>query len=146
ARDAQRDVDARVDGLAGLADLVVAGQPALVGDGTGSAHDAAQHAGQFLGQGDALLDVGADAAADGNDDVGADEVDEFLGALLDVEDLDVDVVGSQLGGDLLDDDLGRGGLVKRLGLHDAGADGGHLRAEARADDGGREEAADGGTG
>ena len=40
--DAQRNVDAGMHGLAGLADLMVSAQPALVGDGTGSTDNAAQ--------------------------------------------------------------------------------------------------------
>ena len=54
----------------------------------------------------------------------------------------MDIVGGQGRGDLFDHDLGGAGLVIRLGLHDAGADGGHLRAEARADDGGHQVAAE----
>ena len=62
AGDAQGHIDARMHGLAGLADLMIGGQPARIGHSAGSAHDAAQHAGQLFGQGDALFNVGADAA------------------------------------------------------------------------------------
>ena len=65
--DAQRNVDAGMHGLAGLADLMVSAQPALVGDGTGSTDNAAQSLSQLLGQLDALLGVSGDAAADGDD-------------------------------------------------------------------------------
>ena len=75
--------------------------------------------------------VGADAAADRDDNVGADQVNELLGALLDVEDFDMDVLSRQGRGDLLHDGLLGAGFVKRLGLHNAGAHGGHLRTEAR---------------
>ena len=78
--------------------------------------------------------------------VDADQVNELLSALLDVEHLNMDVVGSQSGRNILDDDLVSTGLIERLHLHDAGADGGHLRAEARADDGSHQVAAECGAG
>ena len=40
--DAQRNVDAGMHGLAGLTDLMVSGEPALIGDGTGSTDNTAQ--------------------------------------------------------------------------------------------------------
>ena len=65
----------------------------------------AQSLSQLLGQLDALLGVGGDAAAHGDDNVGTDQVNELLGALLDVEHLNMDVVRGQSGSDVLDDDL-----------------------------------------
>ena len=144
--DAQGNVDAGMHGLAGLADLMVSAQPALVGDGTGSTDNAAQSLSQLLSQLDALLGVSRDAAAHGDDNVSTDQVDELLSALLDVEHLNMDVVGSQSRSNVLDDDLVGTGLIERLHLHDAGADGGHLRAEARADDGSHQVAAESGAG
>ena len=132
AGDAQGHIDARMHGLAGLTDLMIGGQPARIGHSARSAHDAAQHAGQLFGQADAFSTSELMPRPTETTHVGADEVDELLGALLDVEDLDMDIVGGQGRGDLFDHDLGGAGLVIRLGLHDAGADGGHLRAEARA--------------
>ena len=129
-------------GLAGLADLMVSRQPALIGDGTGGTDNAAQNTGQLLSQLDALVGVGRDAAAHGNNNIGTDQVNELLGALLDVEHLNMDVLSGQSGGDLLNYDLGSTGLVKRLGLHNAGAHGGHLRAETGADDGSHQVAAE----
>ena len=55
----------------------------------------------------------------------------------------MDVLSRQGRGDLLNDGLLGAGFVKRLGLHNAGAHGGHLRTEARADDGGHQVAAEG---
>ena len=55
AGDAERDIDARMDGLAGLADLVIGREPARVGHGAGSAHNAAEQAGEFFGQRNALF-------------------------------------------------------------------------------------------
>ena len=133
-------------GLAGLADLMVSAQPALVGDGTGSTNNTAQSLSQLLSQLDALLGVSGDTAADGDDNVSANQVNELLSALLDVEHLNMDVVRGQSGGNVLNDDLVGTGLVERLHLHDAGADGGHLRAEARADDGSHQVAAKCGAG
>ncbi len=74
--DAQRNVDAGMYGSAGLADLMVGRQPALVGDGTGSTDNTAQSLSQLLGQLDALFGVSGDAAADG-DNVSTDQVDEL---------------------------------------------------------------------
>ena len=144
--DAQCNVDAGMHGLAGLTDLMVGRQPALISDGAGSTDNTAQSLSQLLGQLDALLGVSGDAAAHGDDNVGTDQVNELLGALLDVEHLNMDVVRGQSGSDVLDDDLVSTGLVERLHLHDAGADGGHLRAEARADDGSHQVAAESGAG
>ena len=129
-------------GLAGLADLMVSRQPAFIGDGTGSANNAAQDLSQLFSQLDALLGVSRDAAADRNDHVSTDQVNQFLGTLLDVQDLDMDVLGGQGGSHVLDHDLGSASLVKGLHLHNAGTDGGHLRAEAGADDGSHQVAAE----
>ena len=147
AGDAQSHIDLGVDGLAGLADLVVGGHPACVGHGTGSAHDAvAQGGSQLLSQGDALLHILGDAAAHRDDDVGADQVHQLAGGLLHAQDLGLDVVCGQ-GESGLDDLAGiRLGLVEGSLLHDAGTDGGHLRAEAGADDGRHQVAAESRTG
>ena len=83
---------------------------------------------------------------DGDDDVGADEVDELLALLDDLDDLGLEVGVVQDDVELLDLDGGGLRLVELGLLHDAGTDGGHLRAEARADDGGHQVAAEGGTG
>ena len=53
--DAQGNVDAGMHGLAGLADLMVSRQPALIGDGAGSTDNTAQSLSQLLSQLDALL-------------------------------------------------------------------------------------------
>ena len=66
AGDTQGDVDLGMDGLTGLADLMVSGDPAGVHAGTGGAHDAAQDLSQLLSQLDAALDILADAAANGD--------------------------------------------------------------------------------
>ena len=50
AGDAEGDVDLRVDGLAGLADLVVSGDPAGIYARAARANNAAQNLGQLLGQ------------------------------------------------------------------------------------------------
>ena len=71
------------DGLAGLADLVRVRDPAGVDSGTGSADRGAQRISQ-------RLDVGlkafrtTDAAAAGNDDVGAFQIDDLFGGVTDL--------------------------------------------------------------
>ena len=69
----------------------VGGDPARVDTGAGGAHDAAQDARQLLSQLDAALDVLADAAAHGNHHVGADQIDQLLGGLLDLQHIHMDV-------------------------------------------------------
>jgi hypothetical protein len=144
--DAQSNIDAGMHGLAGLADLMVSRQPAFIGNGTGSTDNAAQGTSQLFGQGNALFGVRADTTANGNNHISTDQVNQLLSALLDVQDLNMDIVSSQSGGNLLNNNLGSTSFVERLGLHNAGAHGGHLRAEARADDGGHQVAAECGTG
>ena len=53
AGDAQSNIDLGVNGLAGLTDLMVGGQPARVDGSTGAANDAAQLSSQLLSQLDA---------------------------------------------------------------------------------------------
>ena len=80
-----------MNGLAGLADLMVGSEPAGVDGSTGAADDAAQHLSQLLGQLDAALDVLGDAAANGDDVVRADQVNQLLRGLDDLDDLGVHV-------------------------------------------------------
>jgi hypothetical protein len=125
---------------------VVSGDPARVDTGAGGAHDAAQDARQLLSQLDAALDVLADAAAHGNHHVGADQIDQLLGGLLDLQHIHMDVGLVQLHVHVDDLRLRGTGLVIGLGLHDAGTHGGHLGTEAGADDGGHQVTAEGRTG
>ena len=90
-RDAQSNIDAGMHGLAGLADLMVSRQPAFIGNGTGSTDNAAQGTSQLFGQGNALLGVRADATANGNNHISTDQVNQLLSALLDVQDLNMDI-------------------------------------------------------
>ena len=126
---------------------MVSGHPACIGDGTGSAHDTAAQSGcQLLGQLDALVDILADAAANGDDDIGTDQIDQLLSSLLDAQDLGLDVGSGQLESGL-HDLAGIGlGLIEGSLLHNAGTHGGHLGTEAGADDGSHQMAAECGTG
>ena len=84
----QSHIDLGVHSLAGLTDLMVSGHPACVGNGTGSTHNAAaQCSSQLLSQLDALVDILADAAANRDDDIGTDQIDQLLSSLLDAQDL-----------------------------------------------------------
>ena len=85
AGDAQSHIDAGMFGLAGLANLVVGGDPAGVHAGTGGTNHAAQDARQLLSQLDAALHILGDAAAHGHHYVGADQVHQLLGSLLDLD-------------------------------------------------------------
>ena len=146
AGDTQGDVDLGMDGLTGLADLVVSSDPAGVHAGTGGAHDAAQNLGQLLSQLDAALDILADATAHGHDEVGTDQVHQLLGSLDGLHHLGLDVAGRQLESGMQDLNLlGAVGAELTL-LHNAGAHGGHGGAEAGAEDGGHQVAAESGTG
>ena len=95
--NAQSNIDLGVDRLTGLTDLMVSGHPACIGNGTGSTHNAAaQCSSQLLSQLDALVDILADAAANGDDDIGTDQIDQLLSSLLDAQDLGLDVGSGQL--------------------------------------------------
>ena len=131
AGNAQGHVNLRVHGLAGLAHLVVHADPARVDNRTGSADHAAQHVGQLLGDLDAPGGVGADAAAHVHDHVSADEVHQLLGGLLDLDQVNMDIVLAELYVNLLQHGLRGLGLVEGLGLHYAGAHGGHLGTVVR---------------
>ena len=75
AGDAQSNIDLGMHGLAGLTNLMVSGHPACIGDGTGSTHNAAaQSSCQLLSQLNALVDILADAAANGDDDIGIENL------------------------------------------------------------------------
>ena len=92
-----------MDGLTGLANLMVSAHPASIGDGTGCADNtAAQSGSQLLSQLDALVDVLADATANGDDDICTDQIDQLLSSLLDAQDLGLDVGSGQLEGGLHD--------------------------------------------
>ena len=94
--DTQSNIDLGMHGLTGLTDLMVSGHPACIGDGTGSTHNAAAQSGsQLLSQLNALVDILADATANGDDDVGADQIDQLLSGLLNAQDLGLDVGSSQ---------------------------------------------------
>src|SRR5207248_4782288 len=67
AGDAERDVELRRDGLAGLPDLRGVRIPARVDDGTGRAYRAAERARELLREREAL--GRAEAAATGDDDL-----------------------------------------------------------------------------
>ena len=146
AGDTQGDIDLGMDGLTGLADLMVSSDPAGVHAGTGGAHDAAQDLSQLLSQLDAALDILADATAHGHDEVGTDQVHQLLGSLDGLHHLGLDVAGRQLESGMQDLNLlGAVGAELTL-LHNAGAHGGHGGAEAGAEDGGHQVAAESGTG
>ncbi len=89
--------------------------------------------------------LGADAAATADEDLGLADVGD---GLLFLDGLDQLHAGDLLliEVDLEVDDLALTALVGGHFLHDAGADGGHLRAVVLAEDGGHEVAAEGGTG
>ena len=142
AGDAQSNVDLGMDGLAGLAHLMVGGDPASVHAGAGGTNHAAQNLSQLLGQLDALLHVLGDTTANGHDEVGADQVDQLLGGLDGIHHLGVDVSSGQL--ELGLDDLHVLGALALL--HHAGANGRHGGTEAGADDGRHQVTAEGRTG
>ena len=146
AGDAQSDVDLRTDGLAGLTDLVVGGDPAGVDDGTGGAHDAAQDVSQLLSQLDALLGIVCDALADGDDDFRAEQVHDVAGFLDHFQDLGLQPLVVQLDVEQRGLAGGGSGFVERSLLHDAGTDRAHAGTEAGADDGGQQMTAESGTG
>src|SRR5574344_790571 len=140
--DTERDIDLRMNGLAGLTDLMVGGEPAGVNGNTGAADNAAENVGEFFRQLDAAFDVLGDTTTDGNDEVSANEVNELLGSLDDLNDLSLHVSSFELDvilGDLNGVSLGS---VKRGLLHNARTDGSHSGTEARADDGGHQVAAE----
>ena len=91
AGDTEGNVDLRVNGLAGLTDLMVGSEPAGVDGNTAAADDAAEHVRQLFRQLDAALDVLGDTTADGDDVVGADQVNELLRGLDDLDDLGVHI-------------------------------------------------------
>ena len=142
AGDTQGDVDLGMDGLTGLADLMVSSDPAGVHAGTGGAHDAAQDLSQLLSQLDAALDILADAAAHGHDEVGADQVNQLLGSLHDLHYLGLDVGLGEVEGGMQNLHI----LLALALLHNAGAHSGHGGTEAGAEDGSHQVAAEGGTG
>ena len=86
AGDTESDIDLRVDGLTGLTDLMVGSEPAGVDGNTGAANNAAEHIGELVSELDAALDVLGDTTADGDDIVSANQVDELLGSLDDLDD------------------------------------------------------------
>ena len=131
-----------MDGLAGLADLTVLLDPAVVHADTGGGDLAAQ-LGSQLTQGIVALGA-AHAAAAGDQDLGVGDVDGLLGLLGHVQDLHVHVVHGQAG--VHHDDLALAVGVLLAQLHHAGTDGGHLRTVVPAHDGGHDVAAEGGTG
>ena len=143
AADAAGHVEGRADGLAGLADLAAGVHDAGVDHGAAAGDFAAE----LLGEGAELAEavLGANAAAAADEDLGLADVGDgllFLDGLdelhaVDFLDVEVDV---EVGDDALA--AGVGGHL----LHDAGADGGHLRAVVLAEDGGHEVASEGGTG
>ena len=131
-----------MDGLTGLADLMVSGDPAGVHAGAGGTHDAAQDFRQLLGQLDALLHVLGDTTANGHDEVSADQVNQLLGGLDGIHDLGLDVSGFQSERGMQDLHV----LLALALLHNAGANGRHSGAEAGANDGGHQVTAESGTG
>ena len=100
---------------------MVGGQPAGVDGGTGTANDAAQLSSQLLSQLDAALDILGDATAHRDDHVSADQIDQLLGGLDDLDHLGLHVVLSQRDGGL-DQLAGVSlGLIELSLLHHAGA-------------------------
>ena len=140
--DTKSDVDLRVNGLTGLAYLMVGGDVSGIDCGTGSAYYAAQYVSKFLSKSYALLYVLAYALTDGNDNVRADEVYELPGSLYNVQDLGLDVSFGELELRMLDNDLVCAGLVERSLGHNARTDGSHSRSEPGAYDGSHEVAAE----
>ena len=125
---------------------MVRAQPARVNGGAASADYAAQLRRQLFRQLDAALDILADAAAHGDDEVRADEVHQLLRRLDHFRDLGLHIRLAQGEGGLFND-AGVGlGLVEGVLLHNARAHRGHAGAEAGADDGGHQVAAEGRTG
>ena len=146
AGDPEGDVELRVDRFARLSDLVVARQPAGVDGDAAAAEDAAEDVREFLTEGDALFDIGADTAADGNDNVRAEKVDDLPCGLYDLEDAGLEVGVFEREGRVQDLYRGGPGLVEGSLLHDARTHRRHGRTEARADDGGHQVTAEGRTG
>ncbi len=68
AGDTQSNVDLGMDGLAGLADLMVSSQPASIARHGEHRRRRPEHLSQLFGQLDAALDILADTAANGNDE------------------------------------------------------------------------------
>ena len=114
---------------------MVGREPAVVYYRAAAADNAAQSLGQILGQFDALLNVLAYAAANGNYEVRADKVNYLLGSLNDFHNLGMHILRSQL--DFGTDDFHRVGLrLVELGpAHNAGAHGCHSGTETGAYDG-----------
>ena len=78
--DTQSNIHLGMNGLAGLANLMVGRQPAGVDGCTRAADNAAQLCSQLLSQSDALLDILADATANRNDEVRPIRSTSFLAA------------------------------------------------------------------
>ena len=142
AADAAGHVEGRADGLAGLADLAAGVHDAGVDHGAAAGDFAAE----LLGEGAELAEavLGANAAAAADEDLGLADVGDGL--------LFLDGLDELHAGDLLlieahlkVDDLALAALVGGHLLHDAGADGAHLRTVVLAEDGGHEVAAESGT-
>ena len=72
--NAESDINTGTHGLTGLTNLMVGGYPTGVYHGAGSTYDAAHSSCQLLCQRNALFHIGADTAADGNNDLGAGEI------------------------------------------------------------------------
>lgn len=143
AADAAGHVEGGAHGLAGLAHLAAGVHDAGVDHGAAAGDFAAELFGQGLELGEAVL--GAYAAATADEDFGLADVGDGL--------LFLDGLDELHAGDLLlveahlkVDDLALAALVGGHFLHDAGADGAHLRAVVLAEDGGHEVAAEGRTG
>ena len=138
AGDAQSDVNLGVNGLTGLAHLVVSSDPAGIHAGAAGTNHAAQNLGQLLGQLDALFHILADAAAHGHDEIGANQVNQLLGSLHHLHHLGLDVGGGQLESGMDDFHV----LLALTLLHNAGAHSGHGGTETGAEDGGHQVTAD----
>ena len=96
AGDTQSNVQLRMYGLAGLTNLMVSRQPAGVDGSTGAANNAAEQASQLFSQLDAGLNVLGDTTANRYDDLSADQVNQLLSCLNDLENLGLDVSLGQL--------------------------------------------------
>ncbi len=141
--DAAGHVEGGTHGLAGLAHLTAGIHDAGVDHGAGAGDFAAELFGESFELGKAVL--GTDAAATADKDLGLADVGDGLLFLDGLDELHaVDFLNVEVHVEV--DDLAFAAGVGGHFLHDARADGAHLRAVVLAEDGGHEVAAEGGTG